>query len=99
MRLTGCGRPKDYTPSYSMGGILADVMGLGKTLSMISAIVSSLPQAVRYATAEYQDFASPTSGCQSRATLVVVTSMREPSVFLSPSLPLSFMLILTLWPF
>ncbi|KAH6975002.1 SNF2 family N-terminal domain-containing protein [Ilyonectria sp. MPI-CAGE-AT-0026] len=83
--------PEDYTPSYSMGGILADVMGLGKTLSMISAIVSSLPQAVRYATAKYQDFASPPSGCQSRATLVVVTSMqvldvwkREVSIHVQP---------------
>ncbi|KAF2190710.1 hypothetical protein K469DRAFT_697943 [Zopfia rhizophila CBS 207.26] len=68
--------PKDDIPLYSMGGILADVMGLGKTLSMISAIVSSLPQATEFATAECQNFASLVSGCRSRATLVIVTSMQ-----------------------
>ncbi|KAH7117461.1 SNF2 family N-terminal domain-containing protein [Dactylonectria macrodidyma] len=82
---------KDDIPSYSMGGILADVMGLGKTLSMISAIVSSLPRATEYATAEYQNFVSPASGCRSRATLVIVTSMqvldvwkREVSIHVEP---------------
>ncbi|KAK0728766.1 SNF2 family N-terminal domain-containing protein [Lasiosphaeria miniovina] len=39
--------PKDDIPSYSTGGILADAMGLGKTLTMISAIVSSSDQAKR----------------------------------------------------
>jgi SNF2 family DNA or RNA helicase len=83
--------PKDDIPSYSMGGILADVMGLGKTLSMISAIVSSLPQATEYATAKCQYFASPEIGCRSRATLVIVTSMqvldvwkREVSIHVEP---------------
>src|SRR5215469_1218653 len=90
MRLTRWDRPKDDIPSYSKGGILADVMGLGKTLSMISAIVSSLPRATEYATATHQNFASAVSGCRSRATLVIVTSMRNTSFFLlshSPSLP------------
>lgn len=68
-----------------MGGILADVMGLGKTLSMISAIASSLSQATEYAREENRDFVSLVSGCRSRATLVVVTSMRKSS-FLSPLL-------------
>ena len=98
MRLTGCNRPKDDIPSYSMGGILADVMGLGKTLSMISAIVSSLPQATEYATAENRNFVSPASGCRSRATLVIVTSMRKSSFFFPPlSLPLSLVLIRVLF--
>jgi len=66
-----------------MGGILADVMGLGKTLSMISAIVSSLPRATEYVTATHQNFASAVSGCRSRATLVIVTSMRKSSHSLS----------------
>ncbi|KAH8592599.1 SNF2 family N-terminal domain-containing protein [Bisporella sp. PMI_857] len=68
--------PKDDIPSYSMGGILADVMGLGKTLSMISAIVSSLPQAIEYATAENRNFVAPESRCRTRATLVIVTSIQ-----------------------
>ncbi|CZR60103.1 related to promoter binding protein RUSH-1alpha [Phialocephala subalpina] len=83
--------PKDDIPSYSMGGLLADVMGLGKTLSMISAIVSSLRQATGYATAENRNFVSPASGCRSRATLVIVTSMqvldvweREVSIHVEP---------------
>ncbi|KAI5461404.1 SNF2 family N-terminal domain-containing protein [Mariannaea sp. PMI_226] len=82
---------KDNIPSYSMGGILADVMGLGKTLSMISAIVSSLPQAMKNTTAEYQGFASLASGYRSRATLVIATSMqvldvwkREVSIHVEP---------------
>ncbi|RYP55722.1 hypothetical protein DL771_012463 [Monosporascus sp. 5C6A] len=90
--ITPLKRPKDDIPSYSMGGILADVMGLGKTLSMISAIVSSLPQATEYITAEYQNCVSPASGCRSRATLVIVTSMqvldvweREVSIHVDPS--------------
>ncbi|RTE70723.1 hypothetical protein BHE90_014873 [Fusarium euwallaceae] len=81
--ITPLERPKDDIPSYSMGGILADVMGLGKTLSMISAIVSSLPQAAEYVTAEYQNFASPASGCRSRATLVIVPSMQVLDVWKS----------------
>ncbi|KAI0536612.1 SNF2 family N-terminal domain-containing protein [Xylaria digitata] len=83
--------PKDDIPSYSMGGILADVMGLGKTLSMISAIVYSLPQATKYATSNYENLVSPASGCRSRATLVIVTSMqvldvwkREVSIHVEP---------------
>ena len=94
MRLTRCDRPKDDIPSYSKGGILADVMGLGKTLSMISAIVSSLPQATEFATTRYQNFTSPTSGCRSRATLVIVTSMRKTTFFLLSPLPLFLILIL-----
>ena len=86
MRLTKCDRPKENISSYSMGGILADVMGLGKTLSVISAIVSSLPQAREYATADYRNFGSLASRCRSRATLVVVTSMRKSSVSLFLSL-------------
>jgi SNF2 family DNA or RNA helicase len=89
MRLTGCNRPRDDIPSYSMGGILADVMGLGKTLSMISGIVSSLSQATEYAIAKNENIISSAPGCRSRATLVIVTSMRK-SLFslslLSPSL-------------
>jgi SNF2 family DNA or RNA helicase len=60
-------------PSYSTGGILADVMGLGKTLTMIATIVSTLELS-------RQHFINPDaddSGRRTGATLVVVTSMRE----------------------
>lgn len=74
-----------------MGGILADVMGLGKTLSMISAVVSSLPQAAESARAGYQKCTLPVSRYRTRATLVIVTSMRKSSLvplFLSLSIVL-----------
>ena len=37
-------------PVLPRAGILADDMGLGKTLTMLSAIVSSLPDASRFVT-------------------------------------------------
>jgi SWI/SNF-related matrix-associated actin-dependent regulator of chromatin subfamily A3 len=43
-------REKAQVPVLPRGGILADDMGLGKTLTMLSAIVSSLADASRYAT-------------------------------------------------
>ncbi|RYP05096.1 hypothetical protein DL765_009941 [Monosporascus sp. GIB2] len=78
--ITPLKRPKDDIPSYSMGGILADVMGLGKTLSMISAIVSSLPQAAEYTTAEYQNSLSPASGYRK----VLDVWEREVSIHVEP---------------
>ncbi|KAK3301857.1 SNF2 family N-terminal domain-containing protein [Chaetomium strumarium] len=67
-------------PSYLTGGILADVMGLGKTLSMISAILSSLhisrqrpsyPDGAAYLATDVDGSCFNTG-----ATLVVVTSMQ-----------------------
>lgn len=56
------------------GGILADVMGLGKTLTMLMAIVLSKKAAERYGETNVQDQRQlvPTKG-----TLVVVTSRRK----------------------
>ncbi len=63
-------RPRHRNPSYFRGGILADAMGLGKTLSILASVVADLENAERFASAEIH---SP----QTRATLVVVTSIRE----------------------
>jgi len=71
------GRDRTDIPSYFVGGIIADVMGLGKTLTMISAVIASLAQATEYVTAESRDSVHPASGSRSRATLVIVTSMRN----------------------
>ena len=63
-----------------MGGILADVMGLGKTLSILSAIMFSRIMSMSYQnfteSRAYGDIFSPTV-LRSRATLVVVTSIRK----------------------
>ncbi|KAG2007765.1 hypothetical protein GB937_008264 [Aspergillus fischeri] len=40
----------DEEPPQSLGGLLADMMGLGKTLSILSLVVSSLHQAHEWAT-------------------------------------------------
>jgi len=69
-----------------MGGILADIMGLGKTLTMISAIVASLDEAANFAAAADREDNSQMElpqGHKSRATLVVVTSIRMSHVFLT----------------
>jgi len=57
----------------TFGGLLADEMGLGKTLSMLSAIVSSLDCAQKFAESEgseFSDLCKPFSG-----TLVIVPSV------------------------
>ncbi|KAG4435757.1 hypothetical protein IFR05_008771 [Cadophora sp. M221] len=69
----------DQIPSHAVGGILADIMGLGKTLSILSAILSS-----KLASATYQKTTESkvSSGINSlpilgtRATLVIVTSIQ-----------------------
>ncbi|KAK6857174.1 hypothetical protein PG995_007361 [Apiospora arundinis] len=50
-----------------VGGIVADVMGLGKTLMMLSAVVCSMPSAVGFSHVKME---IPTT----RATLIVATS-------------------------
>ncbi|KAK0627417.1 SNF2 family N-terminal domain-containing protein [Immersiella caudata] len=52
------------------GGILADFMGLGKTLTMLSSVVAS-----RDTAAAFQSRLNPPGGCQNvKATLIVGTS-------------------------
>lgn len=71
------GKSQSIPPRISAGGILADVMGLGKTLTVLSAIIHSLDEACH--------FALPSGGMSlddhlaypTKATLVVVPSARE----------------------
>jgi SNF2 family DNA or RNA helicase len=67
-------------PCHAIGGILADVMGLGKTLSILSAIVSTRAASLSYQKikeSKIQENMIIPSILQSRATLVVVTSIRK----------------------
>jgi SWI/SNF-related matrix-associated actin-dependent regulator of chromatin subfamily A3 len=60
-------------PNETRGGILADEMGLGKTLSMISAIVTSLDEAITYPE-EQNDLKRHSALHRSRATLIIAPS-------------------------
>lgn len=72
MELIHARRAVDRHPSPLLGGIDADVMGLGKTLTMLSAMVCSLRAARDFATYIQEKMeVLPT-----RATLVVATSPR-----------------------
>jgi hypothetical protein len=77
--MTVSARPKDAVPSYALGGILADAMGLGKTLTMIAVIVLTASHATKYMADSRRDIPAPVSDetPRSRATLVVATSKRE----------------------
>lgn len=54
-------------PPPTLGGILADMMGLGKTLSILSLVVSSLDQAAQWA----QSQPAPDGLVRTKATLLV----------------------------
>ena len=69
--------PADDIPCFSTGGILADAMGLGKTLTILSAIVSTANHAKRFSTGRDASAGAGDLQLRTRATLVVVTSMRE----------------------
>ncbi|KAL8713258.1 MAG: hypothetical protein Q9225_006810 [Loekoesia sp. 1 TL-2023] len=67
------GQEEHKKPPECLGGILADMMGLGKTLSILSLIVHGLPDAEEFAK---QEPPSPEEGepplvCNSKATLLV----------------------------
>jgi len=82
--------PRDNLPAFSTGGILADAMGLGKTLTMISAIVSTLNEAARFSAGSDHDvIENKEAEFRTRATLVVVTSMRKFPVANSALCPLT----------
>ncbi|KAK4940400.1 hypothetical protein LTR10_019506 [Elasticomyces elasticus] len=58
------------------GGLLADDMGMGKTLTVLSVIVKSLPEARRWAQSDEEAVGNSETGLlRSRATLVVVPSL------------------------
>ena len=58
-----------------MGGVLADVMGLGKTLTTLSLIVHMQGDAAKHRSYQ-QELASDSSTLLSKSTLVVVPSLR-----------------------
>ncbi|KAI8711490.1 hypothetical protein NCS52_01412700 [Fusarium sp. LHS14.1] len=57
------------SPNLCLGGIIADVMGLGKTLTSLAAIACSKPAAL-----DFEISLSLTSPMPTRATLIVATS-------------------------
>ncbi|KAF5004201.1 hypothetical protein FDECE_9283 [Fusarium decemcellulare] len=59
-------------PCY--GGIIADAMGLGKTLTILTAILHSLPSADKYGMFYHDELPHSIGHTRTRATLVVVTS-------------------------
>jgi len=63
------------------GGMLADDVGLGKTLSMLSVIVGSLERAGRFELSRAQVISqSMEDTLASKATLVVVPSARKAAI-------------------
>lgn len=71
------GMRRHSQPEIAAGGIIADKMGLGKTLTMLSAIVHSRDDAFRFETLYSPLLKCEDSLCSSRATLVVVPSTRK----------------------
>lgn len=60
------------------GGILADEMGMGKSLTVIAHVASTLDRAHNWAhLANLRDEDSSNEAISSRSTLIVVPSMRE----------------------
>lgn len=72
---------KSPAPQDFLGGILADDMGLGKSLTMLSAIVSSLERAGEYVLRGPCSTVSTTAldpPKTAKSTLIVVPSARKP---------------------
>ncbi|KAJ4266325.1 hypothetical protein NW762_004309 [Fusarium torreyae] len=82
----GCTKKMEYASSYngkkkrntmsstSYGGIIADVVGLGKTLTMLTAILHSLPSAEKHGMFYQREHNMSLDETPTGATLVVVTS-------------------------
>jgi SWI/SNF-related matrix-associated actin-dependent regulator of chromatin subfamily A3 len=74
-------------PREARGGIIADDMGLGKSLVILSAIANTLTDAAEFVSVWKQDSASSLNALvPSRATLILVpstskTPWREPTRF------------------
>ncbi|KAF2993717.1 hypothetical protein E8E14_000164 [Neopestalotiopsis sp. 37M] len=66
----------DKTMYPATGGILADVMGLGKTLTMLCTIVRTREQATNYRVSQSRFKTDDKSLCVTEATLVIVTSIQ-----------------------
>jgi len=65
-----------HRPDPALGGIIADVMGLGKTLTVLAAICSTLEQA-RQSINQLNHFVEGSHLYRSKSTLVVVPSSRK----------------------
>ncbi|KAH6856125.1 SNF2 family N-terminal domain-containing protein [Chaetomium sp. MPI-CAGE-AT-0009] len=66
---------KSANPEDTLGGIIADGMGLGKTLTMVASIVATLPYAEEFATGGLANGDIKTHLTPVKATLVVVPSV------------------------
>jgi len=65
---------KSPTPNDFLGGILADDMGLGKSLAMLCAVMGSLGRASDYA-GQIHSVGSPREGrMAAKSTLIIVPS-------------------------
>lgn len=76
-----------FEPEEKGGGVLADEMGMGKSLSMLSLIIRTLDYARRWADSEIQrETRAGFEGLNtiSRATLIIVPSARESGISLNP---------------
>ena len=71
------GQSQYISPRISAGGILADVMGLGKTLTVLSAIVHSMDEACRFTLPSGETPVDDHLAYSTQATLVVVPSARK----------------------
>ena len=80
---TTLGVPKRAHQPTAFGGIIADVMGLGKTLTMLTAITTSLPGASFFA--DFAELSNDNSVPlrRTRATLVVVSSPQVLDVWMT----------------
>ncbi|KAK5106933.1 hypothetical protein LTS08_001056 [Lithohypha guttulata] len=60
-------------PEQCLGGLLADIMGLGKTIQALSLVANTMPQAAEFGNQKVvrQGEDELTLDCQSRATLLV----------------------------
>ncbi|KAH8586237.1 SNF2 family N-terminal domain-containing protein [Bisporella sp. PMI_857] len=66
---------RSKTPDDILGGILADYMGLGKTLTVIATIVASIPRAGHFAARKYlNDEGTKAAIIPVMSTLVIVPS-------------------------
>ena len=70
---------KASSPNDAAGGILADDMGLGKSLTMLTAIAASLPDAYRFVTTKTDGNLNKEMLPNARSTLIIVPSARKGS--------------------
>lgn len=70
-----------FKPEETGGGILADEMGMGKTLSILALVIRTLNVAHSWATpnetSEGETSQTPRCNRRSRATLIVASSDRK----------------------